>query len=265
MTPNSKTKKTAARKGKAAPLHYTAQVNALSKRLAHEESKDIYDTVLSGQIDTAHATAIYDLIRSGPPDFITQTLIDVLDRAAQSKKLPAPTFAEDETETAEQGIRKIADILLLAHGSGFKWRADPDSPAALAEAVAAILDNESTPAALSTYLSDTVQEWSNAYLDEVDSTAPFIETAFRAHMGVDLPAGRIQAPTFIRPQRPANFRRLAKNISAVLSDPNTPSEISSGILDGLAQIDNDAGVNERSEYVETILLQHAAGEKGGAK
>ena len=260
MNVKSKTKNTAERKGSVA-LHYTPLVNALDKRLAREEAKDIYDTTLSSKINHTRATAIYDLLRSCPPDFITQPLLDVISRAALSRRLPVPTFAEDETETAEQSIEMVADILLLANGDGFQWRTDPNSRAALAQHIAAILKHPLMPTDFYNSIADSLTDWESALLEAEGKTPTFIERAL-AYFSGEQPAGESQ-PRHTQPAR--KHRRVAESISAILSDPNTPVEVSQGILDGLAQIDDDGGVNTNPNYVEAILIQHAEEEKGGAR
>lgn len=60
------------------------------------------------------AQMLYDLLHTGAPDFVMTAIIKGIDEAAESKGLDAPTYADDETETKEQAVEKIANILTTA-------------------------------------------------------------------------------------------------------------------------------------------------------
>lgn len=63
----------------------------------------------------------------------------------------------------------------------------------------------------------------------------------------------------------SDTRKLAESISAILTNPETPEEIYSHLLDGLAVIDDNSRVHENPNYVEAILTIHRDNEKGEAE
>jgi hypothetical protein len=121
---------------------YTEQVEAIARQLEKAEEKDILDTVLFARQVRIQALALWDMLHAGMPDFIINTITEALEAMAQSQNLPSPDFADDETETREQAIEKIADILMIA--GGYK-PIGPDSPAVLALHLSAVIRHPLLP------------------------------------------------------------------------------------------------------------------------
>jgi hypothetical protein len=134
---------------------YTEQHRATHRQLEKAEANNCYDFILAEKLKEIEARAVYDALHVGAPDFIINALVLAIDAAARSQNMTSPTYADDETETREQAIEKIADILLLAHD--YK-PADPESPAALAAHIAAILNHPPTPVDLHNAMSDELAD-----------------------------------------------------------------------------------------------------------
>lgn len=179
MTTNSKTKKKATRKPDS-PKSYTTRARAIDAQMARSEVKDVLDLTLAAKRRRLEAEAVHDLIRMGTSDFITHILTDVIERAGRSQNLPTPTYAEDATETKAQAIEKIEQILICARN--FQWRTEPNTRAALAEHIAAIMTNPETPSGLYNAVGEEVTDWSTDYCNEYSNTPAYIEQCLTSYL-----------------------------------------------------------------------------------
>lgn len=108
------------------------------------------------------------------PDFIVAAILQAIDAAARSKGLPIPMCSEDEDETREQALKKLADIFTIARD----YKApDADSAAALAAHLSAVSSHPLLPAEAREALTEVL-----ATLDDyVDRSSPeYLEGALVA-------------------------------------------------------------------------------------
>lgn len=168
-------KSSTARKTSASQQTYTAQARAIMRRIDKAEESNMLDCTLEAQRLLIVAKAAWDLLHVGAPDFIILALTKLISDAARSEGLPVPTYENDESETVEQAIKKIADIFCIA----IKYKpAAQNSPAALAEHIAAIVKHPLTPVGLFNALADELCELDS----HVDHNAPeYLERALVAY------------------------------------------------------------------------------------
>ena len=66
---------------------------------------------------------------------------------------------------------------------------------------------------------------------------------------------------------PVAIENLAGMIAAVLDHPATPKELSRAMRYALDEVHNDLAdanrITDSAEYITLLLIEHAAGEKGG--
>jgi hypothetical protein len=166
----SKTKKRAARKCAT----YTAQARALDKRIERAEDNNVLDMMLAEKRSLIQARALWDAIRVGVPDFITNALVSLIDAAAKSKGLPAPTYAEDKTETEAQAIEKIEHILCCAR----EYKpATPD----IAQMIVNVWNHPDCPEVVADGINESTSHLFNE-LDEVYRTAPYVRALIEKHL-----------------------------------------------------------------------------------
>jgi hypothetical protein len=125
---NQKKSITSRRKRAITQQTYTAQAGEIDRQLTRAKAGKTLHVRLSARRNQLVALALWDAIRVGAPDFIIGALVLAVEEAARSTGLPAPTYAEDETETTEQAIQKINDILTSASASMTQKTDQPGNP-----------------------------------------------------------------------------------------------------------------------------------------
>jgi hypothetical protein len=155
---------------KATRKTYTEQARAINARIKRAEANNTFDLILAAEQMRIEALAVWDAIRVGAPDFIINALVTVIEAAARSKGLPAPTYAEDKTETRAQAIEKIEHILHSARH--FK----PATPT-LAQMIVAVIEHDDCPQEVLDALNGATSDLFNRLNDgtkKVYFTAPYI-------------------------------------------------------------------------------------------
>jgi hypothetical protein len=153
---------------------YTEQVKAIARRIDQEEAKNILDMTLAAKQLEVQALAVWDAIHAGTPDFITVAITGALNAAANAHSLPLPMFADNQTESREETLKKIADILCIARD--FK----PTQPTkTLAEMIVDVLEHPDCPQEIRDGLNEATSELFNRLNDSetgrrVYFTAPYI-------------------------------------------------------------------------------------------
>jgi hypothetical protein len=165
-------KNTTSRK-RAITQTYAEQTKEIDRRIDKSEEGGVLDFTLSGKRLEIEARAAHDLLHVGAPDFIILALTKLISDAAKSKGLPEPTFTDDEDETQEQAIEKIAEIFCLAREYKQPIE-DPRSNASLAHHLAAVFAHPKTPVVLYNAMREHLDVSFEGIIDGVETASPWI-------------------------------------------------------------------------------------------
>jgi hypothetical protein len=161
----------------ATQLHYAEQVARLDAKIERAEANNCWDTITAGERAELKALALYDLLSCKLPNFLTAAIMSALDAAAKSKGLELAALPDGEAKA--EGISKIEKILTMA----FDYKpTEPNSRAALAAHVAAIMTNPHTPTGLYNAVGEEVTDWSTDYCNEYSNTPAYIEQCLVSHL-----------------------------------------------------------------------------------